>query len=141
MRKLFFDDVRDAPDDTWMLARDVAGAKRLMQDYAFDVMSLDHDIGMQMMCEKCYAEIEKPVTTVMLASDKELEDKLRTGCQHSEHGTHLAQWMIDTLTVWPDLIIIHSANPYGADRMQGMLRNHTQTLRMNYDKEKLRRLG
>ena len=74
----------------------------------------------------------------MLASDKELEDKLRTGCNHSEHGTHLAQWMVDNLTAWPHLILIHSANPYGADRMKSILEPFTEVRKIRYDKSILR---
>src|SRR3990167_2150545 len=149
LRKLFFDDVRAAPDNTWMTARDVPEAKALMQKYAFDVMSLDHDIGMHMMCEECYSEIPKPITSVMLTEDKEVHDKLRLGCNHSEHGTHLAQWMLKNLDnhpdsnkmPWPELIIIHSANPYGAQRMEDLLRNGTVTMRIPYNREILQSVG
>jgi hypothetical protein len=124
VNKLFFDDVRDPLPNTgmWTLARDVKQAKYVINTFqSFDVMSLDHDIGMQMMCDKCYDEIPKPVTI----DDTRLIEKLHTGCAHMEHGTDLARWMDENLLTWPRLIIIHSANPYGAERMAGILRKHT----------------
>jgi hypothetical protein len=138
MNKFFFDDVREAPDDTWTVARDVPAAKAVLAAEYFDVWSLDHDIGMQMMCIQCYNEIPKPITTADLANSTALEDKLRLGCTHMEHGTDLARWALENIVRWPELIVIHSANPYGAKRMRDMLVEKTQVIGIRYDKETLR---
>lgn len=122
LRKFFFDDVRKAPGPDWIVARDVPEAKLRLATTAFDVMSLDHDIGMQMMCDKCYDEIAKPVT------DPAVIEKLHLGCQHMQHGTDLAKWMVEQILEWPRLIIIHSANPYGAQRMADLLDPHAPVL-------------
>lgn len=132
MKKLFFDDVRQAPDKDWHQAYDVPGAKFAMEQNTYDVMSLDHDIGMQMMCNQCYEEIEKPITSQVIL-DRAIFDKLKLGCNHSEHGTHLARWMAENLKTWPKMIIIHSANQYGAERMANILKSsagafHTEIL-------------
>ena len=43
--KLWVDDERDAPDDTWVVARSLWEARLLLQDRHWDVVSLDHDLG------------------------------------------------------------------------------------------------
>ena len=124
----FFDDIREAPEVNWVVARDVPTAQEILSKTAFDIWSLDHDIGFQMMCEKCQKEIgyDGIVLDAMLLS------KLREGCNHALNGTHLAAWALDNIQVWPQLIIIHSANPYGAERMRDMLSTKTNCTIMNY---------
>ena len=132
LRKFFFDDVRDVPDSDWTLARDVTEAKKILSEQQFDVWSLDHDIGFQMMCEPCYTEwVNAPVLEA-------IEDVLRKGCTHIENGTTLAQWAVENITIWPELIVIHSANPYGAERMHNLLKSKTECLRIPYNLEALR---
>lgn len=43
--KLWIDDVRDAPDDTWMVARTSHFAMRTIALHKPDVISFDHDLG------------------------------------------------------------------------------------------------
>lgn len=44
--KLFIDDVREPPDDTWVLARNCSEAELLVDDLGMPtMMSLDHDLG------------------------------------------------------------------------------------------------
>ncbi len=43
--KLFVDDIRNPPDDSWTLARTVTEAIRMIARYDFEVISLDHDIS------------------------------------------------------------------------------------------------
>ncbi len=45
--KLFVDDIRNAPDDSWHVARTVTEAIRAIARYDFDVISLDHDVSHQ----------------------------------------------------------------------------------------------
>ena len=128
MKKFFFDDLRDAPDPGWVVARNVTEAKQVLRTCTFDVMSLDHDIGMRMRCDRCHDEIPKPITKF------QLEQKLERGCAHSEHGTDLAKWMVPNLTSWPKLIIIHSANPYGAKRMKSILGRYAEVKIIAHDR-------
>ena len=44
MKKLWVDDFRGAPDDSWPEVRKVEPAIRLLSMFDFDVISLDHDI-------------------------------------------------------------------------------------------------
>ena len=127
LKKFFFDDVREAPDKDWVVARDVSEAKQVLLKDAFDVMSLEHDIGMRTMCKRCYDDIPKPIT------NSQLEEKLRLGCLHREHGTDLATWMVQNLANWPNLIIIHSSNPYGAERMKAILEPHADIKIIDYE--------
>lgn len=132
MRKFFFDDVRAKPGDEWVLARDVPQAREILSVQDFDVMSLDHDIGMQMMCKQCYDEIPKPFQSGV-ADHKLIVEKLKLGCVHMEHGTDLAKWMVEHLTVWPRLIVIHSANRYAAERMASILNPYSVVRIIRYD--------
>lgn len=44
--KLFVDDIRDAPDSTWVVVRSVQQARLLIRTHGIpDEMSLDHDMG------------------------------------------------------------------------------------------------
>lgn len=45
--KLWVDDIRNAPDDTWHVARTALEAIRAIARYDFEVISLDHDISHQ----------------------------------------------------------------------------------------------
>lgn len=64
--KLWVDDIRNAPDDTWTVARTVTSAIRAIARYNFDVISLDHDISHQVTvgalgrpypCEETFAAV------------------------------------------------------------------------------------
>lgn len=43
--KVFLDDIRTPPDDTWVIVRTVEQAKQLLKDNVVAVLSLDHDLG------------------------------------------------------------------------------------------------
>jgi hypothetical protein len=45
--KLFIDDLRNAPDDSWIVVRTVTGAIRALATMEVDIISLDHDISHQ----------------------------------------------------------------------------------------------
>ena len=45
--KLFIDDIRKAPDDSWNVVRTVTGAIRALATMEVDIISLDHDISHQ----------------------------------------------------------------------------------------------
>ena len=121
MRKFFFDDVRASPGDDWEVARDVPQARYLLENCDYDVWALDHDIGMQMLCEKCNMELWIRDMDISGIAFKEAETKFQDGCIHYETGTALVKWAIETLTKWPQLVIIHSSNPWGSARMKGLL--------------------
>ena len=64
--KLWVDDIRNAPDDTWHVARTAIEAIRAISRYDFEVISLDHDISHQVTvgplgrpfpCEETFASV------------------------------------------------------------------------------------
>lgn len=143
MNKLFFDDVRDAPDETWDVARTVRDAMMMMKDKRYDIMSLDHDIGFQMCCDECYKEMKAEAKGPLITEETAVK-YFTEGCKHMLHGTDLAMWMkeswspLNVFNKWPSLILVHSANPYGAQRMMDILTPFTLCRRVFYNKEMLR---
>jgi hypothetical protein len=85
--KLWVDDVREPPDDTWWWAkssRTAIGSMNYMRT-PFEELSLDHDLGDQ--------DTTRPVVLWM--------------CEHE---------------FWPSKeIVVHSANPTGADWLVGTI--------------------
>jgi hypothetical protein len=64
--KLWVDDIRNAPDETWHVARTSLEAIRAISRYEFEVISLDHDISHQVVmgdlsrpfpCEETFASV------------------------------------------------------------------------------------
>jgi len=64
--KLWVDDIRNAPDDSWTVARTATAAIRAIARYDFDTISLDHDISHQVTvgalgrpypCEETFASV------------------------------------------------------------------------------------
>lgn len=95
--KLWVDDIRNAPDDTWMVARTITSAINAMSMMDFTEVSLDHDISHQVTigefsrpypCEETF----QPVAHYL-------------GLNHSCSGK----------------IILHTSNPIGAKNMKAIL--------------------
>ncbi len=113
-RKLWLDDVRPPPDDSWAWAKTVREAQLL-----FDVLpdveecSLDHDLG------ATYADDADVETILLLAG-------------HSPDGSGLdvARWMVENDRV-PPKVRIHSWNAAGAMRMARVIADagHAVTIR------------
>lgn len=105
------DDMRRIPIG-WIGARTVEEAKRLLSTGRIDKCSLDHDMG---ACADCVAkgkhvgDMATPETTFL------------NWCPHVPDGTKLVRWMVETGT-WPkQKPTVHSANPNGKSRMEGMI--------------------
>ena len=45
--KLWVDDIRNAPDETWTVARTINAAINALKMFEFEEISLDHDISHQ----------------------------------------------------------------------------------------------
>lgn len=91
--KLWIDDIRDAPDDSWVVARKVQEAIRLISHQRFTTISLDHDIE------------NRPSDETFLPVAYFIGEKFNND------------------TFWADEleVIIHSINPVGAKEMQMVL--------------------
>ena len=93
--KLWVDDFREAPDETWTVARKVQPAINALATFAFDEISLDHDIEY-----RPDDETFQPVAWFI-----ECLYKL-----NKERGTP-----------WNPKVKIHSDNPVGAEKMQSIM--------------------
>lgn len=100
MTKLWFDDIRPAPEG-WQWARTVEQAILILRANNVTAISLDHDLGLHHYTE---AQIE---------ADEEL---IFGRGQAEETGLDLVHWMIANNKV-PEKIAVHSWNPDGARRM------------------------
>lgn len=52
--KVWLDDVRDPPDNTWTHVKTASEAILLLRDKSPDVISLDHDLGDSLCCGSGY---------------------------------------------------------------------------------------
>lgn len=105
--KLFVDDVRDPPDDGWIVARTVADAKTYLLRDDVIMVSLDHDMGACADCVRRGAHI----------GDCGSEERMyQNWCQHAEDGYQLVCWMIEHDRI-PTMVNVHSMNPVGRRRM------------------------
>lgn len=112
---VYMDDVRKCPYFGWEVARTVAEAKRYLQTGQVNYLSLDHDMG---ACEECVRD-RKHVGDMLTP-----ETTFMNWCPHAEDGTKLVYWMIEN-NVWPTVKpVVHSANPVGRARMQGMIERY-----------------
>lgn len=108
--RLWFDDVRPPPDDTWVWARTNEEAKFLFANSQVVECSLDHDMGMD--------EVELPADV-----DEALDILAEHQKRASETGLDLVHWMVETGNV-PPKVTIHSWNLAGAQNMAARLNRH-----------------
>lgn len=114
MINLYMDDVRQ-PYIGYEVARTVQAAREMLATGQVDRCSLDHDMG---ACPECtekridVGDMLTPETTFMY------------WCRHADDGTKLVQWMIETGN-WPlEKPQVHSHNPDGRKRMQGLIERY-----------------
>lgn len=110
--KLYVDDIREAPDSSWTLVKTITEAANALYNFGADIteISLDHDISFEVRVEGIYRPFPSPDTFMPVA--------MLIGLAKN-HGMYLLHGMS-----WNRKIIIHSANPVGAERMQRMLREY-----------------
>ncbi len=98
-KKLWHDDVRPPPDDTWTWAKTNAEAELALTVLEIEECSLDHDLGAK-YCD-----------------DADIEEILRlAGPSLEGSGLDLARWMVENDKV-PPKVRIHSWNNIGAMQM------------------------
>lgn len=133
-RKLWIDDIRDAPDKSWTVVRTVTEAIRMIAKFRWDVISLDHDIshyekvgkeGWEDVDQEVRAcgETFQPVAYFLgekywISRKMSDVDKLLAGGGISDESVHLARPLAGPR------IVIHSANPEGAREMQLILKDY-----------------
>jgi 2'-5' RNA ligase len=99
--RLWVDDTRHPPDDSWDWARDARAAKKLTKDNDYDHMSLDHDLG-----------IVKYEGKVVVNPD-------------ALSGGDFAIWLHEHRKHMPKSVNIHSHNSKGTKLMKEILEKHT----------------
>lgn len=108
--KLFIDDIRTPPDDTWHICRDVFSAIRALDMYYEDVteINLDHDISHQVVvngmsrpypCTETFEAVARYLCILKKYQDARTD----------EHR------------IWEPKIHIHTSNFVGAGRMKDLL--------------------
>ena len=105
--KLFVDDIRNAPDDSWAVARTVTEAIRFISQFgqSLEVISLDHDISHQVSV----GELSRPYPcTETFAAVAYFM------------GVYYSPKRNPTGTIIPK-IIIRTANPVGAETLEYVL--------------------
>jgi hypothetical protein len=96
--KLWIDDIRDAPDDSWTVARTVTEAIRLITKAQWDEISFDHDIEGS---KETYEAVAHFLAWYYVANVS---------------NRHVAPH-------FEPLVMIHSGNPIGARRIEGILKD------------------
>jgi hypothetical protein len=102
--KLWYDDIRRPPDDTWDWARTNEEAMELLDRKRYQEVSLDHDMGLHLH------DPDEEDADLRIAHDR----------WDYEDGTDLAHWMSEQGLI-PPRISIHSFNPIGAKKMAEIL--------------------
>ena len=97
--KIWVDDIRTPPDDSWKWVKTSGEAIKLLSDYVklkfdyeldieyLEVMSLDHDLGGD--------DTTRPIVLWCCEND-----------------------------FWPVEVVVHSANPVGREWLEGMIRRY-----------------
>lgn len=107
--KLWLDDVRPAPDDSWVWVKTVKEAQQVFEMFNVVECSLDHDLG-YLPDPNAGGDPREPQEIPWFNS------KSRPGAD----GIDLVEWMCEK-EIFPAKIIIHSWNPAGAKNMQRAL--------------------
>jgi hypothetical protein len=100
--KLWLDDVRVPPDESWTWVKTVEEAIALMDTGDVTEASLDHDLG----------------------TDQQ--------GQELPEGRTLVYWMAENGCWPSDAITIHSANVVGVDYMVGMIERYSSFMRVGH---------
>jgi hypothetical protein len=113
--RLFLDDIRLPPDDTWTVCRTAEEARGLLLAGPIDVATLDHDLG---ECDECVNTF--PARGYPLVTDT---------CRHKMNGLQLLEWMRGA-GVWPrQKPSVHSLSEKGRPAMVAFIEQHWQAPR------------
>lgn len=102
--KLWHDDIRYPPDDSWVWARTNDQAKSLLREGGVTLISMDHDMGMDEI------DPDEPGAALRKGSSRDT-------------GYELAKWMVEQERV-PERVMVHSWNYDGAKAIARTLEPH-----------------
>ena len=104
MDKLWLDDIRTPPDETWLWVRSYDEATEAIDSACFDIISLDHDLGV-----------------VEIGGEVEAKTGYDVAC-------YLEQRVFSGEITAPNRILSHSANPVGRRRIEQVAKRLTELL-------------
>jgi len=95
--KLWVDDVREPPDDTWVWVNHPTIAIWFLKNHLITEMSLDHDLGIDVSGDIGDALTTRPII----------------------------MWLCEADIPWP-VINVHSSNPVGVEWLEGMITRYAR---------------
>src|SRR5690606_35868960 len=98
--KLFVDDIRNAPDDSWQVARTNEKACTFIYQFKPETISLDHDISHQVGMEG----LSRPYP-----------------CNDTFMPVAYMIWALSKSAAYLPNVILHTSNPVGAQKMAKLL--------------------
>lgn len=112
--KLWLDDIRPAPDNTWTVAKTAKEAMDILSMEDVDVADLDHDLG---ICDSCLGS----------------NGMDRPDCPCSMTGYDVVKFMAEN-NIWPKHgTYVHSMNPVGRQNMLEVIKRYSGEYSL-YDK-------
>lgn len=113
--KLFLDDIRQPPDNTWAVVKNYAEFVSWIETYGCPtILSMDHDLAFE------HYPIENP--------DDMMAARVPYEKYTEKTGYDCAKWLIDH-DLLPDTVIVHSYNPVGAENIMMLFRGRTNLIR------------
>lgn len=130
--KIWVDDIRTPPDETWIWSKTSAEAINLLTQFKYsysipnvqpEVISLDHDLGKTdklIRRGKCVCGETTPENRLGHAD----------GCRYFADSVYeddtarpIVMWMIEN-DFWPAEVLCHSQNPVGRDWIEQMIERY-----------------
>lgn len=106
--RLWIDDIRPAPDESWTVAHTATSAIRAIARYDFEEISLDHDISHQ-------------VTVGTLGRPYPCEETFMAVVYYIVAKYKKFPWNLADLRILPK-ITLHTSNAVAADEMESVLK-------------------
>lgn len=117
--KLYLDDVRPPPDNTWTVAKTVKQAQQILSYHRVEEASLDHDLGICPICTP-----GQVVSNIVIMKSLDAACPKGCICDCHETGYDLVKWMAAN-SIWTKTKPkVHSANPMGAMNMKAMIERY-----------------
>lgn len=115
--KIWLDDRRDPPDDSWTHVKTVDEAVDALVTNWPDVdhISMDHDLG-------DHSNVDDTIHEATDGNPNEPQGDALPGQDEEQTGMDLVEWIIANPTFAPPRMNVHSFNPAGGQRMAGALR-------------------
>lgn len=108
--KLWVDDIRNAPDDTWTVARTVTSAINALVMFEPEVISLDHDISHQVHVDELSRPF--PCSETFLPVAQFIAEKALASARPPDASAY---------KIYDPKVVLHTSNPVGAKNMEQAL--------------------